>query len=86
MLRGFDAGYERPAFGVYISKNFSNLRLSKFALEYSMCWCQLNSIKAMMLKVHPDNCFAKQTYENAGFKFIEICPSTGHHIMEILWD
>jgi len=86
MLRGFDEGYLRPSFGVYISPNFSRRGLSKLALEYSMSWCRLNGILKLMLKVHPDNTFAKKTYEQSGFRFLEVCPRTGHNIMEKTWD
>jgi RimJ/RimL family protein N-acetyltransferase len=86
MLRGFDEGYQRPSFGVYIARRFSRQGLSKLALEYSMNWCRLNGIHAMMLKVHPDNKYAGQGYEKAGFKFIEVCPRTGQNVMEKRWD
>ena len=85
MLRGFDEGYLRPSFGVYIAKEFSGKSLSKLALDYSLSWCRVNNIETVMLKVHPKNQFARRVYEKAGFKFIEICPKTGHDIMEKHW-
>ncbi|MFZ4855382.1 MAG: GNAT family N-acetyltransferase [Desulfuromonadaceae bacterium] len=85
MMRGFDEGYQRPSFGVYIACAFSGKGLSKFALYYSMNWCRMNNIGAMMLKVHPDNIYAKQTYTKAGFTVIDTCPRTGHSIMEKTW-
>jgi RimJ/RimL family protein N-acetyltransferase len=86
MLRGFDEGYARPAYGVYIAKSFANKGLSKVALDYSICWCRLNGVRALMLKVHPDNTIAKRSYVNAGFKFVETCLNTGHHVMQIDWE
>lgn len=82
MLRGFDEGYNRPSFGVYIAKEFSNRGLLKLTLEYSTSWCRLNNINAIMLKVHPDNKHALECYKKAGFGFIESCPQTGHSVME----
>jgi RimJ/RimL family protein N-acetyltransferase len=85
MMRGFDEGYQRPSFGVYIAKAYSGKGLSGFALDYCMSWCWVNSIKTMILKVHPDNRYARQTYERAGFSVLEICHRTGHVIMEKSW-
>ena len=86
MLRGFDEGYQKPSFGVFISKRFSNLGLSKVALDYAISWCQLNHVSDIMLKVHPDNTHAKRSYEKAGFLLTGECPTTGHDIMEIHWN
>lgn len=86
MLRGFDEGYERPSFGVYIAKDFANRGLSRLALDYSICWCRTNDVAAMMLKVHQDNCYARRTYEKVGFKLQEVCPRTGHLVMELRWE
>ncbi len=85
MLRGFDEGYLRPSFGVYIARVYSGKGLSSFALDYCMSWCRMNHIASMMLKVHPDNRYARQTYENAGFTANGTCPRTGHTIMEKCW-
>jgi len=85
MMRGFDEGYQRPSFGVYIAQVYSGRGLSRLALDYCMSWCRMNHIGAMMLKVHPDNRYARQTYENAGFTVDDICPRTGHTIMEKRW-
>lgn len=82
MLRGFDEGYERPSYGVYISKRFANHGLSKLALRFALSWCRLNQVPSIMLKVHPDNIYARHTYEKAGFKFLEVCPMIGHDIFE----
>ena len=85
MLRGFDEGYERPSFGVYIARDFANRGFSRLALDYSICWCRTNDIAAMMLKVHPDNTYARRAYEKAGFRFLDVCARTGHLVMELRW-
>ena len=85
MLRGFDEGYQRPSFGVYIDQQYANKGLSKLALDYCISWCRLHDTPALMLKVHPDNLFAIRAYQKAGFGFVEVCPRTGHHLMEIRW-
>lgn len=86
MLRGWDEGYERPSFGVYIAESHSGRGLATLALHYCMSWCRVNNIPALMLKVHPDNTFARQVYEREGFVFLDIDTRTGHHIMEKRWD
>jgi RimJ/RimL family protein N-acetyltransferase len=68
MLRGFDEGYEVPSYGVWISEKFSGLGLSKLTLQHAITFCKVNSIKIIMLKVHPENIIAKNIYENFGFK------------------
>ena len=67
MLRGFDDGYEIPAYGVWISSEYSNKGLSKLTLYHAFSFCNLNNIKKLMLKVHPENKIAKALYESLGF-------------------
>lgn len=85
MLRGFDEGYQRPSFGVYIAYAYSGNGLARFALDYSISWCRLNGVNRMMLKVHPENNYARKTYEDAGFIALETCIRTGHTVMEKSW-
>ena len=85
MMRGFDEGYSRPSFGVYIGSAHAGQGLSRLALEYCMSWCRFNNINAMMLKVHPENRYARHSYEKAGFTAIDTCPRTGHTVMEKRW-
>ena len=67
MLRGFDQGYAVPSYGVYISHKFSGLGLAKLTLHHALSICRINKIEELMLKVHPDNIFAKKMYEDFGF-------------------
>jgi RimJ/RimL family protein N-acetyltransferase len=80
MLRGFDEGYKIPSYGVWISKKFSKMGLSKLTLQHAVSFCQLNRIKELMLKVHPDNLIAKKIYENFGFKQSGIDPQNSNLI------
>ncbi len=86
MLRGFDKRYERPAFGVYVAEQFANCGLAKLAMQYALSWCRLNQIKAIILKVHPDNKNARHIYDQAGFTFIGVYDQNGHHILEKRWN
>ena len=69
MLRGIDEGFSVPAYGVFISKKYSGLGLAKLTLYHAYSVCKTNNIKEMMLKVHPENTYAKKMYEDFGFKF-----------------
>ncbi len=80
MLRGFDEGYSVPSYGVWISEKYSNKGLSTFTLQHAISFCKLNSIKKIMLKVHPDNIAAKHIYEKYGFKQTGIDPKI-HHLI-----
>ena len=80
MLRGFDAGYEIPSYGVWISSKYSNKGLSTLTLFHAFSFCKLNNIKTLMLKVHPENIVAKKLYEKFGFKQVGIDEKIGHLI------
>ena len=67
MLRGFDKNYEIPSYGVWVKKEFSSFGIAKLTLRHAISFCKLNSIKRIMLKVHPENIIAKNTYESFGF-------------------
>lgn len=86
MLRGFDEGYTRPSFGVYISKACAGCGLATLALRWCLSYCRLNRLPAVMLKVHPDNDAARHIYEKNGFVFLQTDSRTGHQMMEKRWD
>jgi len=67
MLRGWDAGYDVPAYGVVIAHAFRGHGLGRLSLELSKTICRLRQVRRIMLKVHPDNLAAKYIYEMAGF-------------------
>lgn len=81
MLRGFDAGYKVPSYGVWISSQFKNKGLAKLTLQYSISVCRINNIERIMLKVHPDNKIALNLYKNFGFVETGIDEKIGHIIM-----
>lgn len=80
MLRGWDAGYEVPSYGVWIAENYSSKGISKLTLTHAISICRINSIKRLMLKVHPENLVAKKIYEDFGFVYEGIDPRIGHLI------
>jgi RimJ/RimL family protein N-acetyltransferase len=83
MLRGFDAGYSIPAFGVSIREQYSQKGLLSLTLQFAITFCKLNSIPQMMLKVHPENIFAKETYEKFGFKQFSVDEKNGNILYKL---
>ncbi len=81
MLRGFDEGFTRPAFGVYVTKSFANRGLAKAALEHALAWCRENEIQEVMLKVAPENVAAQKVYERFGFEKTNVSPASGEDVM-----
>ncbi len=80
MLRGWDAGYEIPSYGVWIAENYSSKGLSKLTLHHALSVCRINNIKKLMLKVHPDNLVAKKLYEDFEFIYQKVDEKIGHLI------
>jgi RimJ/RimL family protein N-acetyltransferase len=67
MLRGWDAGYSIPSYGVFIREAFAGRGLSTMTLHMALSLCKRRGARTVMLKVHPDNVVAKKTYEKFGF-------------------
>jgi len=67
MLRGFDAGYSAPAFGVMIKRAFRGAGLGRLALQYAEAWCRLHKVETLMLTVSQENRRALALYEACGF-------------------
>lgn len=80
MLRGFDEGYEIPSYGVVISSKFSNKGLSRLTMLHAFSICKLNKIKKLMLKVRPENKYAKKLYESLGFERTGFDEKNGNYI------
>lgn len=82
MLRGFDEGYERPSFGVFVAREFAGRGLARMALLESLRWSREQQINAVMLKVHPQHPGARKLYETVGFSEVGVCERTGCLMME----
>lgn len=82
MLRGLDAGYTRPSFGIYVASNAANQGIASYALHQSIGMCRDRKIAKIFLKVAESNAVAMRLYERFGFVAIGICPDTGHVTME----
>ena len=83
MLRGWDQGYDIPAYGVVIDQAYSGQGLGQLTLEYARAYCQLRGCPQIMLKVHPQNVAAKHIYEKAGFVQNGFDPNNHHLIYHL---
>ncbi len=83
MLRGWDDGFTRPAFGVFIAEAFARQGLARRALATAVEYCRAAGAPAVMLTVHPDNERARSAYEAAGFQHEGENAATGHHIYQL---
>jgi RimJ/RimL family protein N-acetyltransferase len=82
MLRGLDAGYARPSFGLYVNSRFAGQGIGTFAVDDALATCRDRHIPTVMLKVAETNTPARKVYERAGFRSIGICPDSGQTVME----
>lgn len=55
MLRGWDAGFDIPSFGVLVSEKYRGGVFMKISLEHAKLICRLSGASALMAKIHPDN-------------------------------
>ncbi len=55
MLRGWDAGYEIPSFGVLIDEKQRGGAFMRLALDMAKLICRLSGAPRLMAKIHPDN-------------------------------
>jgi RimJ/RimL family protein N-acetyltransferase len=67
MLRGWDAGYEVPSFGILIDEKFRGYGLEMLSLETAKIICRLRGVPRLMIKMHPDNISAKGVARKIGF-------------------
>jgi RimJ/RimL family protein N-acetyltransferase len=67
MLRGWNEGYEVPAFGILIDEQYRGHGLEMAALETAKVICRLRKVSRLMIKMHPDNISAKGVARKTGF-------------------
>lgn len=67
MLRGWDEGYEIPAFGVCVLPEARGQGLGRELLAWAIAEARAAGAKQLMLKVYPENDGAVRLYERAGF-------------------
>lgn len=74
MLRGWDEGYEVPAFGVCVRGDQRGRGLGHVLLGFAIDRARDAGAPSVMLKVFDDNLPARALYESFGFTFSERTP------------
>jgi len=67
MLRGWNEGYEVPAFGILIDERYRGYGLEMAALDTAKVICRLRNVSRLMIKMNPDNISAKGVARKTGF-------------------
>jgi RimJ/RimL family protein N-acetyltransferase len=55
MLRGWDAGYDVPSFGVLVDVRHRGRAFMRISLDVAKLICRLSGATRLMAKIHPDN-------------------------------
>lgn len=55
MLRGWDAGYDVPSFGVFVAEKYRGGTFMRIALDVAKLICRLSGARRLMATIHPDN-------------------------------
>lgn len=55
MLRGWDAGYDVPSFGVFVAEKYRGGTFMRIALDAAKLICRLSGARRLMATIHPDN-------------------------------
>lgn len=55
MLRGWDAGFETPTFGVIVCADHRGREVGRVVMEAAKTISRLSGAKRIMAKIHPDN-------------------------------
>ncbi len=67
MLRGWNEGYDVPAFGILIDERYRGCGLEMLSLETAKIVCKLRGASRIMIKMHPENISAKGVLRKTGF-------------------
>ncbi|MBA2620115.1 MAG: GNAT family N-acetyltransferase [Acidobacteria bacterium] len=82
MLRGWDAGYEIPSYGILTDEKYRGNALMSLTVETAKCICRLSEVKRLMAKYHPDNTAMSKLYRH-GFRQTGVEESTGNIILHL---
>ena len=77
MLRGWDAGYEVPSFGVLVDARHRGRAFMRIALDVAKLICRLSGATRLMAKIHPDN-VSPRGARRLGFVQTGVEPETGN--------
>jgi RimJ/RimL family protein N-acetyltransferase len=82
MLRGWDAGFEIPSFGVLIDEKYRGGAFMRLTLDTAKLICRLSGAKRLMAKIHPDN-VSPRGARRLGLLQTDVEESTGNIIYHL---
>lgn len=82
MLRGWDAGYEVPSFGVLIGDKYRGGAFMRLTLDTAKLICRLSGAKRLMAKIHPEN-MSPRAARRLGLQQTGLEESTGNVIYHL---
>lgn len=82
MLRGWDAGFEIPSFGVLIDEKYRGKAFLSFTVDAARLICRLSGVERLMVKIHPDN-LALKNVGRMGFYQTGVEETTGNVIFHL---
>lgn len=82
MLRGWDAGFEIPSFGVLIDEKYRGKSFLNLTVDAAKLICRLSGVNQYMVKIHPDNVTLKNVHR-MGFYQTGVEESTGNIIYHL---
>lgn len=82
MLRGWDAGYEVPSFGVVVGVRHRGLAFMRIALDVAKLVSRLSGAPRLMAKIHPDN-VSPRGARRLGLVQTGVEPETGNVVYHI---
>ncbi len=77
MLRGWDAGYDVPSFGVLVAEQYRGGALMRISLDVAKLICRLSGTRQLMAKIHPDN-MSQRGAQRLGFVKTGLESETGN--------
>ena len=82
MLRGWDAGFEVPSFGVLIDEKYRGGPFMRLTLDAAKLICRLSGTKRLMAKVHGSRVTHRAAHR-LGFRQTGIEEATGNVIYHL---
>ncbi|CAN5711750.1 hypothetical protein BH20ACI4_BH20ACI4_26730 [soil metagenome] len=81
-LRGWDAGFEIPSFGVLIDEKYRGKAFLSLTVDTAKLICKMSGVNQYMVKIHPDNT-ALRNVHRMGFYKTGVEESTGNVIFHL---
>jgi ribosomal protein S18 acetylase RimI-like enzyme len=79
MLRGWDEGYDIPAFGVAVDPDYRRRGIARKLLRHALALARERGSQTVMIKVHGQNPRARELYASEGFVFAETPDQHGQY-------